>query len=130
MDLIEQTNWFTIEPMLLKPNSPVSIEDQSSHYVREVYEKELFPNRESQSSIPVHLYTLNLAYYPHKKGPYNFDVDGTNADGSLKYPDTRWGGIMRPIQQPDFERDNIEYIEFWLMDPFVEDLPMLEEIYF
>lgn len=113
--------WYTIEPILLKSNSPVSIDDLSSHYVREIFEKELFPNRESQTTIPTNLYTLNLAYYPKEKGPYNFDIEGTNPDGSLKFPETRWAGIMRPIQSTDFEEANIEYIEFWLMDPFVED---------
>ena len=36
-------------------------------------------------------------------------------------PEDKWGGIMREIQISDFENANVEYIEFWLMDPFVKD---------
>src|SRR5258706_13235337 len=44
-----------------------------------------------------------------------------NPDGTLKNPDKRWGGIMRKIEPTDFEASNIEFIEFWLMDPFNSD---------
>ena len=32
---------------------------------------------------------------------------------------SRWGGIMRAIDQTDFETGNVEYIEFWMQDPFL-----------
>jgi cell surface protein SprA len=34
-------------------------------------------------------------------------------------PKDAWGGLMRNIDQTDFETGNIEFIEFWLQDPFV-----------
>jgi cell surface protein SprA len=113
--------WYVIDPFFHRSTSPVSVEDQSSHYVREIYEKELFPNRESTTGIPTNMVALNLVFYPTEKGPYNFDINGMNADGTLQNPYKRWGGIMRQLQTTDFEEANIEYIEFWLMDPFVED---------
>jgi cell surface protein SprA len=114
--------WYVIDPLFQRNNSPVSIEQQSSHYVREIREQEIFPNKESETgNIPATLAVLNLAYYPNLKGPYNFDLDGTNPDGTLKNPENRWGGIMRELEENDFEQSNIEYIEFWMMDPFVED---------
>ena len=38
----------------------------------------------------------------------------------LLYPEERWGGIMREIYSSDFEQANVEFIEFWMMDPFAE----------
>ena len=70
---------------------------------------------------------LDLSFYPNERGPYNFDTKsssfsaGVNPDGSLRSPETRWGGIMRNIQTSDFETANIEFIEFWVMDPFIND---------
>ena len=113
--------WYVIDPFFHRSTSPVSVDDQSSHYVREIYEKELFQNRENTTGIPTNMVALNLVFYPTEKGPYNFDIDGMNADGTLQNPNERWGGIMRQLQTTDFEEANIEYIEFWLMDPFVED---------
>lgn len=113
--------WYVIDPFFHRSTSPVTVEDQSSHYVREIYEKELFPNKESATGIPTNMVALNLAFYPTEKGPYNYDVNGMDENGNLLNPQTRWGGIMRPINSPDFEEQNIEYIEFWIMDPFVED---------
>ncbi len=113
--------WYVVDPFFHRSTSPVSVEDQSSHYVREIYEKELFPNRESTTGIPTNMVALNLAFYPTEKGPYNYDVTGMEDNGNLTNPNTRWGGIMRQLQTTDFEESNIEYIEFWLMDPFVED---------
>ena len=52
------------------------------------------------------------------RGPYNFDAKGLNHDGSLAFPQKRWGGIMRSIDYSDFEASNIEFIEFWMMDPY------------
>ncbi len=125
--------WYVIDPLFLRNGSstPSHIknnpDEQSSHYVREVYEDEIFPYRESPSGIPTNIPVLNLGFYPAEKGPYNFDTDpgpysrGMGPDGLLNDPETRWGGIMREILTSDFEAANIQYIKFWLMDPFVED---------
>ncbi len=113
--------WYVIDPLFQRSSSPVSVEDRSSHYVREIYEKELFPNKDNTTSIPTNMAALNLAFYPTERGPYNYDANNIDVDGNLLNPQTRWGGIMRQLQTTDFEESNIEYIEFWLMDPFVED---------
>ena len=124
--------WYVIDPLFLRNNNltPDHIKNdkdqQSNHYVREIFEREVFPNKEQNGNVPTTLPVLNLAYYPKEKGPYNFDVEpspissGIDADGSLKNPESRWGGIMRKIETTDFEATNIEYIEFWLMDPFID----------
>jgi cell surface protein SprA len=125
--------WYVIDPIFLRNGSstPDNIKqnanEQSSHFVREIYENEIFPNRESTTGIPTALTVLNIAYHPDEKGPYNFDTDpgtysrGMNSDGKLVGPDSRWGGIMREVLTSDFETSNIQYIEFWMMDPFVEN---------
>lgn len=124
--------WYVIDPLFIINNSytPDHIKNdpdaQSSHYVRQVYEKEVFPNKEQTGNVPSYLSVLNLAYYPSEKGPYNFDVEGggvsygLDVDGNLNNPDSRWGGVMRKIESTDFTATNVEYIEFWLMDPFVD----------
>src|SRR5690606_4236472 len=43
---------------------------------------------------------------------------GINPDGTLKAPASRWGGIMRALDNTDLQANNTEYIEFWLMNPF------------
>lgn len=135
--------WYVIDPLFLRngASTPANIKQdpntQSSHFVREIYENELFPNRESATGIPNTIPVLNIAYYPDEKGPYNYDTDpgsysaGMSQSGRLNNPDSRWGGIMREVLTSDFENANIQYIEFWLMDPFVED-PTLEggDLYF
>jgi cell surface protein SprA len=64
---------------------------------------------------------MNVAFYPHERGQYNYDNVNVDGNGKLLNPGNRWGGIMRPITTSDFETNNVEFIEFWLMDPFVED---------
>ena len=125
--------WYVIDPLFLRNGSstPDYIkqhpEEQSSHFVREVYENEIFPYRESPSGIPTNITVLNLAYYPEEKGSYNYDTDpgpyskGMSTDAKLNDPQSRWGGIMREVLTSDFETANIQYIKFWIMDPFVEN---------
>lgn len=125
--------WYHIDPLFLRNNSatPSHIagnpEEQNSHYVREIREQEIFPYKESPNSIPTYLQILNVAFYPRERGPYNYDTRqsaysaGLNNDGTLRAPDTRWGGIMSSLYTNDFEAANVEYLEFWLMDPYVED---------
>ena len=124
--------WYVIDPLFLRNGSstPDHIKQnpdlQSSHYVREIYEDEIFPYRESPSGIPTNITVLNLGYYPAEKGSYNFDSEpgpyssGVANDGTLNDPQSRWGGMMREVLTSDFESANIQYIKFWLMDPFVE----------
>ena len=129
--------WYHIDPLFLRENSPnmpqylkSNPETRSSHFVREIYEKELFPNRDNPNDIPASIQVLNLAYFPKERGVYNYEHKtagepgisrGVNPDGSLKNPESRWAGIMREISTTDFEESNVEYIEFWMMDPFVYD---------
>ena len=113
--------WYVVDNFFHRSTSPVSVENRSSHYVREIFEKELFPNRESSTNLPTSMAALNFVFYPTERGPYNYDANGLDANGFLSNPQTRWGGVMRQLQTPDFEESNIEYIEFWIMDPFIED---------
>ncbi|MDR2887711.1 MAG: cell surface protein SprA [Bacteroidales bacterium] len=126
-------SWYVIDPLFLRNGSttPDNIRSnsdaQSSHYVREIYENEIFPYAESASGLPTPISVLNLAFYPSEKGSYNYDTDpgtysaGVASTGDLNKPETRWGGMMREILTSDFESANIQYVKFWLMDPFVED---------
>jgi len=126
-------SWYVIDPLMLRNTSgtPAHIkgdkEERSNHFVREIFEEEIWPNRDRATGIPSNIPVLNLAFYPKERGAYNYDVDaskysrGVNPDGSLVDPSSRWGGIMRRVQTNDFEAANIEYIEFWVMDPFVYD---------
>ena len=68
------------------------------------------------------LITFDVSYFPNQKGPYNFDTrpGSIDATGHLTNPASRWGGIMRAIDQTDFETSNVQYIEFWMQSPFLK----------
>ncbi|MDR3297449.1 MAG: cell surface protein SprA [Prevotellaceae bacterium] len=126
--------WYVIDPLFLNNTSstPSYMNDDAktyrkNHYVREVYEKELFPNKDVViGTLNANLSVLNVAYYPNERGPYNYlDVastasgKGLNPDGSLKRPATNFGSLMRALTLTDFETNNVEYLEFWMLDPFI-----------
>ena len=125
--------WYTIDPLFYNGGTAVpsnlTAEDLSQPYARAVYEPELFPYKEQPTtSLSTLMTVFNMAYFPSERGAYNYDVDGTegfsrglNEDGSLRDPQTRWGGIMRKFDNTDFESSNYEYIEFWMMDPFIDN---------
>ena len=122
--------WYTIDPLFTRKgsNTPdLPPNDASSNFVREIKETEIYKEKQSGTGFESPITIFNLAYYPTEKGPYNYDAlptsfsSGIDNSGMLKDPTTRWGGIMREIQTSDFETSNVEYIEFWLMDPFVYD---------
>jgi cell surface protein SprA len=119
--------WYHIDQVLNNPTTDTprhlrnDNEQQSNHFVRLVHEQEIYQNKEAYYGESTILPTLNLAFYPKERGPYNLDVSGMNADGTLSDPQSRWGGMMRKLDNTDFKKSNVEYIEFWLMDPFVYD---------
>ena len=117
--------WYTVDPIFGYPqsNTPRHIKDDldamSDHRTRIVYEQEVYPNKEVLPNADSKLAVMNLSYYPEERGPYNISADEVGMDGHLTNPQQRWGGIMRKLDNTDFEKANIEYIEFWLMDPFL-----------
>ena len=119
--------WYTVDPLFTRRSSSLTpghiksdLEQLSDHRVREVYVKELYPNRDQSTynGATSTLAVLNLAYYPQERGPYNLTTR-FNSDGTLTDPAKKWGGMMRKLETTDFEQANIEYVEFWLMDPFI-----------
>lgn len=126
--------WYTIDPIfhLSNQSTPPNIREnrelQSDHYVREILFREVFPNMDRDPALPRNIPTLDIAYYPSERGQYNFDVEGEpgisaglNEDGTLRDPQSRWAGIMRQLQTNNFEEQNIEFLQFWMLDPFLED---------
>lgn len=119
--------WYTIDPLFTRRSSSLTpahlknnTKELSNHYVREVPVNELYPNRNQSTynGSSTNLSVLNLAYYPDDRGAYNFCTQLT-PEGKLTNPETRWGGMMRRLDTNDFETANIEYIEFWMLDPFI-----------
>ena len=119
--------WYSIDPLFTRRSSSLTpshiksdLDQLSNWYVREIYVNELYPYRDQNSysgatnTLPI----LNLAFYPDERGPYNLNTN-LNSEGKLMNPRQTWGGMMRKLDTNDFEAANIEYVEFWMLDPFI-----------
>ncbi|WP_298550035.1 cell surface protein SprA [uncultured Algibacter sp.] len=114
-------NWYTIDPVFYSSQRPDEItdDDVSNLYTSRVFIDELFPERVQVAGQNSVIFTLDLAYYPEERGPYNFETGAE--DDVLDNPEESWAGITRQITSTDFEQQNVEYIDFWLQDPFQEN---------
>jgi len=116
--------WYTIDNQFYRATGrfkPPNIPDEiKNHYMRGIAPDEIFQAFEPQQG-QWWLSTFDLAYYPRERGQYNYNTNLTN-DGLLADdPKTNWGGITTAIRtEVDFDKANIEYVEFWVMDPFIE----------
>ncbi len=116
--------WYSIDQLFYgngaKPANIDNIE-LSRTEVRQIGYSELFPNTELDITQNVLVRTLDLAYFPSERGTYNFDTGvDVNANGTFANPQDRWGGIMRPLTTNNFDQANVEYIQFWIKDPYEE----------
>ncbi len=120
-------NWYYIDRLFTQRNSSLApgyiksdLKQLSNPYVREVTSYEIFPGRQLTYGESSTIQTLNLSFYPTERGPYNLDAVNIDETGALLNPEKRWGGIMRRLDNTNFEQSNIEYIQFWLMNPFLD----------
>ncbi len=112
--------YYNIDPIFYTSSTiPLNRNELSNNYVRQVLETEVFPYKQSPTGQPLPIATFDVAYYPMVRGPYNYTTTGINSNGTLQSPQSRWGGIFRPISSNDFESLNVQYIEFWMLDPFI-----------
>ena len=98
--------------------------DLDDPFVHLVSPTEVFPNQTVVTGNNQER-TFDLYYLPGERGPYNFQTDPSkvNPDGTLSQPTENWGGIMRRTSgNTDFEASNYEFLEFWLMDPFADNV--------
>ncbi len=121
--------WYVLDPLFFR-NDNITPENINNdfHYQRQVTENEVFPDRELPAGTPANIATLDLSFFPSERGPYNYDAEptiltaGINPQtGALNDPGSRWGGIQRAINTTDFEQTNVEFIQFWVMDPYNVD---------
>ena len=121
-------NWYYIDRMFTQRNSSLApgylrsdLKQLSNPYVREITSREIFPNRELTYGESSTIQTLNLSFYPDERGPYNLDATNIDENGRLLYPEKRWGGIMRKLDNTNFDQSNIEYVQFWMLNPFLDE---------
>ncbi len=114
--------WYSIDPIFYASGSrPAGINagSVSTNLTRRIYYSELYPNTDVAPGQSRVVTTLDLSYFPKQRGPYNFSPD---ADGQGMFTDARatqnWGGIMRSLTSTNFEQTNVEYIQFWMLDPY------------
>jgi cell surface protein SprA len=116
--------WYNLDNVFYRESGPgvpanITREDRQNHYVRSVVPQEIFQQRARDVVIlPEPLF--DVAYFPSERGMYNYNTALT-PDGFLPNPRQNFGGITRAITtEVDFDRTNIEFLEFWLMDPFIQ----------
>ncbi|MEX1001077.1 MAG: cell surface protein SprA [Crocinitomicaceae bacterium] len=122
--------WYVVDPTTFYQNSNVtpdhvkdndSIQCDSRMHI--LGQTDLFPQfnpvQGTLNNIPV----LDLAYYPTERGQYNYDTTSTyiDSDGNFTNPEDRWSGVMRALTTTNFETANVQFIQFWLLDPFNDD---------
>ena len=106
--------------------------DAGNVYSSLVTQQEVFPNRQSPLRQAANIQTFDMIYCPDERGQYNFDIPngyagisaGVSLDGEnnvkLNEPETRWAGVMREMRNADFQAANVEFLEFWLLSPFLD----------
>ncbi len=111
--------WYTIDPIFYTNQRPpgISDDDISINPTRRIFIDEVFPQTDIAQGQTQVQGTLDMVYYPTTKGPYN---NNPNFEGEA--PTERWGGMMRSLSSTDFEQSNVEFIQFWVMDPYVDGI--------
>ena len=106
--------WYSIDPVFYT-QKPVGIsnEDLSFNKTRRIFSRELYPLTDIAQGQTQVVNTLDLSYYPSERGPYN---NNSNVNAN---PAENFGGIMRSLNSTNFEQGNVEYIQFWVLDPYV-----------
>ncbi len=114
-------SWYISDPSARDGN------DNIDPYTRLIQYQDIFPNRQLTPFEQSSLRPLDVTIYPRERGPYNFEIPtgyatsaGLNTNGELNLPKTRWGGFMKELNNNDFEASNIEFIEFWMLNPYME----------
>ncbi len=117
-------NWYRIDNAVRNDN------DNLNPYTKPIELKEIFRNASLQPGLNNVVQVFDLTYHPRDRGPYNYDIPGgtqysagLDSDGSLLNPSSRWAGIQRPLTTNDFEAANIEYVEMWVLNPFMQRGP-------
>ncbi len=108
--------WYTIDPIFYTNQRPDGVTDNdiSLNTTRRVFIDEVFPQVDIAQGQTTVQGTLDIAYYPNQKGPYNAnDQFGQN-------PQDNWAGIMRSLSSTNFEQSNVEFVQFWVLDPYVD----------
>ncbi|WP_026933429.1 cell surface protein SprA [Christiangramia echinicola] len=113
-------SWYTIDPIFYSNNRPNGISDSdiSTYAARRVALSELFPNIDVVQGQSQVVYTMDVSYDPSERGPYNYNPAASGGN-NLPNPAGNFGGIMRSINTTNFEQSNVEYIQFWVMDPYI-----------
>lgn len=115
-----QLNWFRAEVNALNKD------DVNDPYTRFINITEVFKRRNNVVGINNGLYTFDVVYSPSERGPYNYELPegypgfsaGLTSAGQLREPQTRWTSIKRAVPNSDFEAQNYEFIEFYMLSPF------------
>ena len=123
-DYRAQLGWYIIDQSFYNTNGGVTrppnltAEDVANNYVRSIPPQEIAKNQDLQQAN-FNVTTFDLAYFPKNRGPYNYNTS-LNPDGTLKTETRRnWAGITTNFTNPtDFDMANVEYVEFWMMNPF------------
>ncbi len=112
-------SWYTIDPIFFTSQRPGGLTDAdlSLNKTRRVYIDEVFPEVDVADGQQTVINTLDLTYYPNERGPYNYNPSA-NGSNTLPNPEQNFGGITRAITSTNFEQSNVEYIQFWIMDPY------------
>lgn len=113
--------WYTIDPTFFTNQRPSGINDDdlSSNRTRRVYYNELYPVTDIAPGQTTVVNTLDLSYFPQERGPYNYNPAAAATDSFTELQaEDNWAGIMRAITSTNFEQNNVEYIQFWVMDPY------------
>ena len=112
-------NWYSIDPIFYSQRpSGVSNDDLSTNATRRVFQQELYNIDIAQGQSQI-LNTLDMTYYPKERGPYNYNPAAATTN-ILPNPTESFGGIMRGINSTNFQQNNVEYIQFWMMDPYYD----------
>ena len=113
-------NWYTIDPTIyVQTPGDIGQDGISLNSTRRVFNRELFPDLELQVGQQTVINTLDLTYYPRERGPYNYNPEALSPSG-FSAPQENFGGITRAINSTNFEQSNVEYIQFWVMDPYYD----------
>lgn len=109
--------WYTIDPIFYTNQRPSGLSDNdiSLNSTRRVFIDEVFTETDIAQGQTQVQSTLDIVYYPNAKGPYN-----ANPSFETETPDAKWGGIMRPLSSTNFEQSNVEFVQFWVLDPYVD----------